>query len=149
MNDDGVVAFVGQVDGSTRSALFAGRDGSDLLELMRFSQFTFPAVRPQISDTGEIVLRDEAGAINVISSTGGDADIIAAAPGFDSIGDRPGISAEGRFVAFTGTNDGSPGVFLAERLGGRAEEGWMLVGTGAPTRRWRQECGCRAKGSIG
>lgn len=60
--------------------------------------------RPMMADTGELVVRGTRGQVALASfDLGTVAELAGSATGFSSIGENPGISDDGRVVAFVGT----------------------------------------------
>lgn len=136
INDNGVVAFFGLVDGSTKSAIFAGKDEVNLKRLIDFPAFTSPALRPQIainrnSNVDEVVFLDNSistsQTVNVVQNPSKTKETVASTPEFKFKTDRPGISADGEFVAFAAENGGQNGLFLFRR--GILPAHWKVVNT--------------------
>ncbi len=125
LNDNGLVAFLGLVNGSTQSALFAGKNEADLLLLRSFPVGTNPAIRPQVANTDDIVYFDGGSAVNVVHHPSGTSDIVSSA--FVVSSDRPGISANGKYVVFAGSKGGIPGVYMVRRNPDYYD--WQLVNT--------------------
>jgi beta-lactam-binding protein with PASTA domain len=114
INDNNVVTFPGLVSGSTQTALFAGSSRVNLTRLRIFPVGVSPIIRPQISQTNEIVYRDDAGQVAVQMFPTATLQTISGAH-LSAIGQAPGISSDGRFVAFTATNAGQQGVYVVRR----------------------------------
>lgn len=125
LNDNGLVAFLGLVNGSTQSALFAGKNEADLLSLRKFPVGTNPGIRPQVANTDDIVYFDGSSAVNVVHHPSGTSDIVSSS--FVVTSDRPGISADGSYVVFAGSKGGIPGVYLVRRNPDYYD--WQLVDT--------------------
>lgn len=77
-------------------------------------------LRPQISSSGLVVLRDQLGRILTLNA-GGVVDVVASsASSFaDDTGNRPGISDDGSTVAWSGNRGGGPGVYVAAKFAGK------------------------------
>ena len=95
MNDNGIVTFLGFVNGSTQNALLSGKDETDLLRVLEFPAGTFPAVRPQAAFTDDVVFFDGNGAVKVMAPGAVGPTTIASASTYAITANRPGISADG------------------------------------------------------
>ena len=147
MNDAGVVAFPGLDTSFINQVLLAG-DGSffnsiqNTHALQTLATLPFPGVllRPQIASTNDVVYEDAAGDIvvsrynpTVASPT---PNMVAPATVFSNLSDRPGISADGNWVAFGGTLQGlNPGLFVARATPGASApfsgaKGLLFTGPG-------------------
>jgi hypothetical protein len=117
VNDAGLVAFQALVNGSSSTALMAGTNEAVLDTLVSFAGSV--AIRPQVSGSNDIVFRKPDGTVTVISYVGSGLpnpqSSIAGPPAYSNVGDRPGISSDGRFVAFTGSTAAGAGIHLANR----------------------------------
>jgi hypothetical protein len=117
VNDAGIVAFQALVNGSTSTALMAGFSEVVLDTLVSFAGNV--AIRPQVSGSNDIVFRKPDGTVTVINYVGSGLpnpqSTIAGSPAYSSVGDRPGISSDGMFVAFTGSTAAGAGIHLASR----------------------------------
>jgi len=120
INDSGVVSGVALIGGSTSTALVAGAT-SPPTQLAVYSGAQ--SIRPQIANTGDVVIRDNIGRIISWNYPSGAATVYAGSTtGFDSTtGRRPGISKDGAIVGFTGNRGFGPGVFVSipDGAGGR------------------------------
>ena len=84
INDQGVVAFPGLVGGSTRTALFAGST-SNLENLWEIT--TSATIRPQISNTNDVVYRDNLN--RVVVRRYPDATLVSLPMGLENVGSAP------------------------------------------------------------
>ncbi len=120
INDSRVVTFVGLTGGSTIISLFAGieRPPKDIAD------FAFGTIiRPLISNTNEIVFRDDHDEIvllpiTVNSSTGGvipGAKLVISDSSTASVGASPGVSKDGLAVSLFARPAGGDGIYLAVR----------------------------------
>lgn len=117
INANGVVAFAGLINGSSSTALFAG-DARPPVQLAVYSGSV--QLRPQISDTNEVVVRDNLGRIIVWPYPSGSPTIVASTTnGFvlASTGLRPGISSDGKGSAFVGDRGLGVGLYAGLRTG--------------------------------
>lgn len=109
LNDSGVAAFMALTNGSMSTALMAG-SSEPPVAIALFSGTV--ALRPQISNSNDIVIRDDIGRIATWPYPSGNPTIIAAASGgFTLTGIAPGISSDGTVVAFAGDRGQGKGVF--------------------------------------
>ncbi|MCK6448762.1 MAG: hypothetical protein L6Q99_20400 [Planctomycetes bacterium] len=110
LNDSGVMCFVANVNGGTSTALFAGA-AQPPKQLRVYAGF--PPLRPAISNTNVIVIRDGNGDISGVQYPSGAALAYSAGGGFIVTGRKPGISSDGRAVAFVGAQGGPEGIFVS------------------------------------
>ena len=142
MNDAGVVVFAALDPSFTFEQLLAG-DGagtpvSDLQTLASFVDGPSVKFRPQIASTNDVVYMDGTGDIVVTRWAPLGAGVprpVASAPAFSNLSDRPGISADGNWVAFAGTETtlGSSydGVFLAAAVAGGSVPSYAITYNGS------------------
>ncbi len=115
LNDSGQIAFSALVSGSTRTRLYVG-SAEPPTTVAEFSGNVL--VRPQISNSGEIVARDNQNRILVWTIPGPlTTQVSTGVPAFVSVGAEPGISANGDAVAFAGDRGTGNGVFVSIRNG--------------------------------
>lgn len=117
INDSGVVAFPVLVNGSTQTALYAGDTAANLVALDTFPAFVNLTLRPQISNTNDIVYLDDQGNIKRAAYPAATTEILSPASTCSGQSQRPGISGDGVFVAFAGTCGGKTGIWLIGRFG--------------------------------
>ena len=108
VNRVGQVGFSGLVQGSTRTALFRGAVAPPT-SLNASSGTT--SFQPQISDAGAVLIRNGAGRA-VLWKGPGQVETIAGT-GWTNLGAAPGLSADGRAVAFIGNRGQQDGLFLS------------------------------------
>jgi hypothetical protein len=94
----------------------AGSGGS-LQTLASFVDGPSVHYRPQIASNNSVVYADPSGDIVVANAVTGAAGTVSAPPAISSVSDRPGISADGNWVAFTGTlKDATASLFIASAI---------------------------------
>jgi hypothetical protein len=99
VNDSGLAVFQGLIDGSVNTALFAGV----IRPPIQVAVFTgVVSLRPQISNTDLIVIRDPQNRIVLYPAFGGNPEILATTSNFATLGQSPGISPDGRLIGFYG-----------------------------------------------
>ena len=100
INDSGVVAFTGLVNGSLDTAVLAG-DAEPPIPLVAYFG-VHSSIKPQISNTNRVVFRDPDDSIVVFAYPGATLAFTAAdgSDGFFLTGTMPGISPDGQVVAF-------------------------------------------------
>ena len=105
-SENGFVVVSGLINGSTSTALFIGT-ARPLTQAAIFSGAI--GLRPQISDAGEAVIRDNTGRIITWAASGPVRVAAGTSNGFDltTTGNRPGISTDGSAIAFSGNQNGS------------------------------------------
>jgi hypothetical protein len=110
LNDNGVMCFVALTNGSATTAIFAGgAQPPTLLASYSGSQ----SLRPAIANTNVVVLREPTGSIVGWSYPSGAQKLYAAGSAFTMTGRKPGISSDGRAVAFVGAQGGPEGIFVS------------------------------------
>ncbi|MHA3770406.1 DUF7453 family protein [Verrucomicrobiota bacterium sgz303538] len=105
VSSNGRAVVSGLVGGSTATALFIGTERP----LTQSGVYTgVVGLRPQMSDIGEAVFRDNIGRIVTNNASGPVRVVAGAANGFAAdTGNRPGISADGTAIAFSGNRNSS------------------------------------------
>jgi hypothetical protein len=105
VSSSGTAVVSGLIGGSTATALFIGNQ-RPLTQSSVYSGVV--GLRPQISDIGEAVFRDNTGRIITNNASGPVRVVAGASNGFASdTGNRPGISADGTAIAFSGNRNSS------------------------------------------
>ena len=116
LNNLGVAAVPALVNGSTTTVLLIGNN-RPLSQVASYSGAV--GLRPQISDVGEAVIRDNVGAIVAWSPTGISYVAASSSQGFGGdTGNRPGISSDSTAIAFSGNRGFGPGIYVALRFAG-------------------------------
>lgn len=117
INNSNVVALAPLVGGSTSSTLAASASAPPTT-LATYSGIQ--QIRPQISETGQVVIRDNQSRIISWPHPSGTPTIYASATtgGFTTTSSRPGISDDGTVVAFEGTDATGPGVHVSVAFSG-------------------------------
>ncbi len=137
MNDAGVVAFPALDPTFTFEMLMAG-NGTFGTTLATFADNASTQLRPQIASTNDVVYEEPTTNIVVTRYAGsGTSRTVASSSAFTALSDRPGISADGNWVAFGGTQTGSStaGLFVAVATPGAAEPPYTIPAgpTGSPS----------------
>ena len=105
INDNGIAVVSALTNGSTITALCIG-NSRPLTQAA-----TFPGaigLRPEISDAGEAVIRDNTGRIITWFASGVGRFVAGTSNGFDiNTGNRPGITKDGTGIAFSGNQNGT------------------------------------------
>jgi len=138
MNDAGVAVFAALDPTFTYEQLLAG-DGlpGDLQTLASFTDGPSVRFRPQIASTNDAVYEDGNGNIVVTRynrSGAGTPRVVAPASTYSAVSDRPGISADGNWVAFAGSvtaPSAYTGLYLAVATPGEAEPTYTVTYNGA------------------
>jgi N-acetylmuramoyl-L-alanine amidase len=115
LNDAGTVVFpaltgldIGEVE---ETVLFAGSTPPPTA-LVRFPGAVSFQLRPQIANDGTVVFRaPDTGRISIVPATGGSSRTVDDGFPFTVTGFSPGISDDGRAIAFYGETGGRAGVF--------------------------------------
>jgi lysozyme len=127
VNDQGVAAVAALVNGSTTTVLLIGAT-RPMLQSASYQGAV--ALRPQIANNGEVVVRDNLGRVITITTSGPNYIAASTANFFGTdTGNRPGISADATAIAFTGNRGNGPGVYAAVRLPSDAPQ--MITVAGA------------------
>jgi hypothetical protein len=137
MNDAGVVAFPALDPTFTFEMLMAG-NGTFGTTLGTFADNASTQLRPQIASTNDVVYEEPTTNIVVTRYAGsGTSRTVASSSAFSALSDRPGISADGNWVAFGGTQTGSStaGLFVAAATPGATEPAYTIPPgpTGSPS----------------
>jgi hypothetical protein len=105
VSSNGTAVVSGLVNGSTSTALFIGNTRPLTQAFIVPGAFGW---RPEISDSGEAVIRDNTGRIITLAAIGPERVVAGTSNGFDlmTTGNRPGISTNGSAIAFSGKKSG-------------------------------------------
>jgi beta-lactam-binding protein with PASTA domain len=102
MNDAGVVVFPSLDPTFSFEQLMAG-NGGGLNTFASFADNAGTLLRPQIASNNFVVYANPSGGIVVTNALTNATALVAQPPAITAVSDRPGISADGNWVAFGGT----------------------------------------------
>lgn len=115
LSNTAIATIPALIGGSTATALMIGPT-RPLAQVATYSGAV--AIRPQIADTGEVVIRDNTGRIVAWTPASAVTVVAGSSLGFGTdTGNRPGISRDGSAIAFSGNRGAGAGIYLYIRPG--------------------------------